>query len=167
MKPFRLWIYRLMTFWLPETRGFHFKVCLLRWAGAKIGSNVRIGSTAYFFGDGELVVGDDVWIGANSYICPAGSAKIEIGSHVDVGPQVMIITGSHKIDRLGAHIGGEGYTDTVRIGDGCWVGAGAKLLPGVSLSGKTVVAAGAVVAKGVYPTCVLLAGVPASVRKEY
>ena len=139
---------------------------LLRWAGAAIGKNVRINSSAVFGGNGELVVGDDVWIGARDIICPTAPARIVIGSHVDLGPEVMMLTGSHEIDLEGEHIGGKGMAASVSIGNGCWLGARAMILPGVTLADKTLVAAGAVVTKSVDVPSSLVAGVPAVVKKQ-
>ena len=63
MSSFRLWIYKLLTRWLPDSRCDGLKVALLRWAGVKIGSNVRIYSSASFVGIGDFEIGDDVHIG--------------------------------------------------------------------------------------------------------
>lgn len=164
LKPFRLWVYRLLVHNLPETRCFGLKVALLRWAGAQVGRNVRINSSAVFSGDGSLTIGDDVWIGAGDFICPTGNAEIAIDSCCDLGPQVMIITGTHEIDPKGDHVGGKGYSRSVKICNGCWLGARALILPGVVLSQKTVVAAGAVVTKTMDSERCVLAGVPAIIK---
>lgn len=167
MNSFRLYLYSQIVRWLPETRFFGLKVKLLRWCGATIGENVRINSSAQFSGDGSLIIGDDVWIGPECFISPVGSAIIQLGSHIDIAPQVMILTGSHKIEPLGEHIGGEGYSASVVVDDGCWLGARSMLLPGVTLPKKTIVAAGAVVTKSIDDERSLLAGVPAKVVKLY
>lgn len=167
MKPFRLYFYSQIVRWLPETRFFGLKIKLLRWCGAKIGESVRINSSVQFSGDGSLIIGDDVWIGPGCFISPVGSAIIQLGSHIDIAPQVMILTGSHKIDLQGDHIGGEGYSASVMVGDGCWLGSRSMLLPGVTLPKKTIVAAGAVVTKSIEDEMSLLAGVPAKVVKQY
>lgn len=167
MKPCRLWLYSVVCRALPETRFFRLKVALLRWCGAKIGRNVRINSTAVFAGVGRLEIGDDVWIGSGCRISPVGGVAVRIGSCCDLGPEVMILTGSHEIDTMGLHIGGRGTASSVTIEDGCWVGARALILPGVSLAEKTIVAAGAVVVKGAYDAKTLLAGVPARCCKRY
>lgn len=167
MKSFRLWIYRLLTWWLPETRCFGWKAFLLRWAGATVGKNVRINSSAVFGGNGELVVGDDVWIGARDVICPTAPARIVIGSHVDLGPEVMMLTGSHEIDLVGEHVGGNGTAASVFVGNGCWLGARVMILPGVTLAEKTLVAAGAVVTKNVDAPYSFVAGIPAVVKKSF
>ena len=167
MKSFRLWIYRWLTCWLPETRCFGWKCLLLLWAGAKIGKGVRINSSVVFIGTGNLSIGDDVWIGAGCRISPVGQAKITIGSHCDLGPEVMILTGSHEVDPVGLHIGGNGTASSVTVGDGCWLGARTIILPGVTLAEKTLVAAGAVVTKSAELPKTLLAGVPAKCCKQY
>jgi acetyltransferase-like isoleucine patch superfamily enzyme len=155
-----------MTWWLPETRFFGWKRVLLHWAGATIGKNVRINSSAVFSGNGDLSIGEDVWIGACSVIMPVAPARVAIGSHVDIGPGVMILTGSHEIDPDGLHIGGPGKAVSVTVEDGCWLGARATILPGATLAEKTLVAAGAVVTNSVGEPCSLVAGVPAVVKEQ-
>ncbi len=51
------------------------------------------------------------------------------------------------------------------IKKGAWIGAGAILLPGVTIGEYSLVAAGAVVTKDVLPYT-MVAGVPAKVIKE-
>lgn len=70
-----LWLYKLLTCWLPESRGFGWKNFLLRLAGAKIGKNVRIYTSVRIIGTGSLAIGDDVHIGPGvliSLAAPAG-----------------------------------------------------------------------------------------------
>lgn len=165
MKPFRLWIFKLLTAWLPESRGFGVKNALLRWAGAKVGRNVRIYSSVKIVGTGTLEIGDDVHIGSDVFLSIVTPAGIMIGSHVDIGPGAMILTGSHRIDPVGEHIAGEGTATAVSIADGCWLGARSVVLPGVVLAKKTLVAAGAVVTKSVAIPQQLVAGVPAVVKR--
>lgn len=167
MKPFRLWLYGLVVRLLPETRAFALKVALLRWCGATVGRNVRINSSAVFLGTGRLTLGDDVWIGPGGFLSPVGDAEIRIGSHVDLGPQVMILTGSHRIEPEGDHIAGVGTAASVTVGDGCWLGARSTILPGVSLAEKTLVAAGAVLSASVMESKTLVAGVPARRKKAF
>lgn len=156
-----------MTCWLPESRFFGLKASMLRWCGAMVGKNVRIASSAVIAGDGVLEIGDDVWIGAGDRISPTGTASVKIGSHIDFGPEVMILTGSHEIDPDGEHIGGKGISRDVVISDGCWLGARAVILPGVRLAERIMVAAGSVVTKPCETPKSLLAGVPAAVKKSY
>ncbi len=167
MKTYKLWIYIIICRLLPETRFFGLKVALLRWCGAKIGANVRISSSARFFGGGELEIGDDVWIGTDNVIHPVSRAKVKIGNCCDLGPGVMILTGSHEIDPEGEHIAGEGTHADVEIGDGCWLGARSLILPGVKLGKKTIVAAGTVMDRPALETRCMYAGVPGRMKKRY
>lgn len=160
-------MYRLIVRLLPETRCFAFKVGLLRWCGAIVGDGVRVCSSAIIVGNSKLVIGDDVWIGAGAFLSATGSATVEIGSHVDIAPRVMILTGSHEIDPQGAHIAGRGTSASVRVGSGSWLGAACVVLPGVELPEKTLVAAGSVVTRSITGANQLVAGSPAVVKKEY
>lgn len=162
-----LLMYRLLTAWLPESRGFGWKNFLLRLAGVRIGRNVRIYSSARIIGTGPLEIGDDVHIGPEVMIYTNGAAKVAIGSHVDIAPRVTILTGSHKIDPAGEHTAGAGTGMNVVIADGSWIGANATVLGGVVLHEKTVVAAGAVVCTGVERGHCLLAGVPSVMKQTY
>jgi maltose O-acetyltransferase len=51
------------------------------------------------------------------------------------------------------------------INDGCWIGAGSRILGGVNIGPGAVVAAGSIVTCDV-PANVLVAGVPARVKKN-
>lgn len=167
MSTVRLWLYSLVCRWMPETRLFGFKVRMLRWCGAKVGKNVRINSSAKFLGNGELTIGDDVWIGTGCRIMPTGNARIVIGSHCDLAPEVMIITGSHEIDVNGDHIGGKGTAANVEVGDGCWLGARSTVLPGVTIAKKNILAAGSVMITSSEIEKSLWAGAPAKMKKHY
>lgn len=165
MKPGLLWLYKVMTFWLPESRGFGWKRFWLRLAGARIGENVRIYTSASFYGNGILSVGDDVHIGSGVKIMSTAPACVRIGSCVDIGPDVLLVTGAHEIDLAGSHLAGHGTSKSIKIGDGCWLGARSLVLGGVELCEKTLVAAGAVVRHSVLSPKSLVAGVPAATKK--
>ena len=167
MNPIRLWFYFLAVHFLPETRFFGLKVRLLRWCGATIGKNVRIASSARFLGNGRLFIDDDVWIGSGCFISPINTAEIRIGEHVDIAPQVMLITGSHEIDAEGCHMAGKGYSKSIKIGDGCWLGARSIVLPGVSIAPKTILASGSIMTDSNDDEKCLWAGVPARKKKQY
>ncbi len=149
MNPKKAIIVRGIMRCLPETSFFALKRALWRWAGAKIGSNVRICSSAFILGTGELEISDDTWIGHQVFI-ETGS-KVTIGSCVDVGPRVYIGTGSHRIDTVGEHTAGEGMSKPVSIGNGVWLGANVTILPGVEIGQKVVVGAGSGGTRNVEP----------------
>ena len=164
MKPVINYINSLLFPVLPETSCFALKRGLLRLAGAKIGKNVRICSSVHIMGCGELVIGNDVWIGHEVFI--STTSRIEIGSYVDIAPMVYLGTGTHRIDTDGLHSAGEGISRNIKIEDGAWICVRSTLLPGVVIGKNSVVAAGAVVTKDVFPYC-CVAGIPANVIKIY
>lgn len=47
--------------------------------GGTVGKNMRINSSAVFGGNVELVISDDVWVGAKDVIYPTVLACIVIG----------------------------------------------------------------------------------------
>jgi len=100
----------------------------------------------------KISFGHDVLISHKAFIQGAGG--ITFGSQVMVGPNVMFITTTHdKVNRASK-------TAPIEIEDGVWIGAGALILPGVTLGEGSVIGAGAVVTRNV-ARGTLVAGVPA------
>ena len=138
----RTWLYRLGGVAIGRGTSFYGPVAL--WAGEPrfperltVGSNCRINSPLY----AEL------------------DAPIRIGDSVAIGWDVRFVTSNHEVggpdDRAGANIAAP-----ISIEDGCWIGAGAILLPGVTIGRGSIVAAGSVVAASCGPGT-LIAGNPA------
>ena len=148
---------------LPETRCFALKRSMLRWAGAKVGRNVRVCSSVMIVGAGGLEIGDNTWIGHRCLI--SASSSVRIGKNVDIAPNVFIGNGTHGITPDRDRIADVECSRDVEVGDGCWLCAGSMVLPGVSLGAKCVVAAGSVVTRSFGPMK-LLAGVPACIKRE-
>lgn len=157
----KLFFFRLICWLLPETRCFALKRQLLRWCGAHVGDNVCIVSGAEFAGNGNLSIGNDVFIGAGSRFVAVAPAGIELGDCIDIAPRVMILTGTHEVDSVGARVAGKGVAKDVKIGSGCWLCAGSMILPGVEIAPRTLVAAGAVVTRSVARSNTKIGGVPA------
>ncbi len=112
----------------------------------------------------ELVVGKGTWIGQGAFLHAAGG--IEIGQEVGIGPKVSILTSTHKeAGRDQPIMRGALQFARVRLLDGCDIGIGAILLPGVTIGQGAQVGAGAVVTRDVPPYAVV-AGNPARVLRE-
>lgn len=159
MKSNRLFVVHLLMAVMPLTRCFAFKRVLLRWAGATIGMNVRIVSSARFYLTGSLSIGDDTWIG-HEVLIVGGDANVAIGSRVDIAPRVSLVTGSHELFTVEGRAAGKGYSSPIIIEDGAWIGASSSILGGVTVRQCGVVAAGALVNRDVQASCVY-GGVPA------
>lgn len=131
---------------------------------------------------GKIVLGPSCWIERGSVLW-AFDGRIELGQNVFLGPQVVIyghggvtiggdtlvsmhcriLSSNHGIPPSGTPI--RTQPDVLlptRIGRGCWIGAGATILGGVTLGDGCVVGAGAVVTRDVPPHAIVT-GVPARV----
>lgn len=108
-----------------------------------------------------MVVPEEVAAGEGCYINEGAflDRHVTLGANVYIGPRAMLITASHAVG--GASLrAAAGAPDPVLVGDGCWIGAGAIVLPGVVVGAGCVIAAGAVVTRSCDPNG-LYAGVPA------
>lgn len=83
----------------------------------------------------------------------------QIPGDVLIGPGANLLTGNHPLDPSRRK---ELICRPIHVSQDAWIGAGATILPGVSIGRHAVVAAGAVVTKSVADNT-LVAGVPAKV----
>ena len=147
---------------------------------------VRLSHNVQIFCEGEIVLGENVVIAENNVLCASGrieigegteiyqanmltaneNSSLKVGKNCQVAHMISMKTSYHQIAPNGLCIAGEPRFSDIEIGNGCWICAGAIILPGVKVGEKSVVAAGAVVTKDVAPFS-LVAGVPAEVKKTY
>lgn len=164
MNSIKLFLTNRLTSCLPDTSFFALKRMLYKWAGATVGRNVRICSSATILGSDALTIGDNVWIGHQSLI--VCSAPVTIGSNVNIAPRVYIGTGTHEINPDGLSVAGKGKSLPIRIGSGAWLCANSQILAGVSVGDCSIVAMGGVVLKDV-PSHEVWGGVPAKMIRKY
>ena len=130
----------------------------------ELGSGVFIGSQSFIQGrfDGRCVIGDNVWIGPQSYF---DARDLVIEEYVGWGPGAKVLGSTHTAEPIDIPII---QTDLeikpVKIGAWSDIGTNAVVLPGVTLGKGCLVGAGAVVTKDVPPFSVV-AGVPATFIK--
>lgn len=130
-----------------------------RCVGVKLGSGSTLHTGVRVYDPRNISVGDGSIIGYGVFI--DGRDKVRIGNHTDIASEVMIYSSEHDIHASDfAPISAE-----VKIGDYVFIGPRAIILPGVKISDRAVVAAGAVVTKDVEPGAIV-GGVPAKVIGE-
>jgi acetyltransferase-like isoleucine patch superfamily enzyme len=105
-----------------------------------LGKNVGINRGVYLLGEYSIVIGHNVVLSANAML-------------LDSGLDILQFADSFPVP----HIEGE-----IVIEDYVWIGAGAIILPNVTIGERSIVGAGAVVTKDV-PPYVIVAGNPARV----
>lgn len=91
-------------------------------------------------------------------------ARVTIGDHVQIGPNVQFLTPTHPLEPDARRSGIEA-AEPITVGDNAWLGGGVILLPGVTVGANTVVGAGSVVTKSL-PAGVLAVGNPARVIRN-
>jgi acetyltransferase-like isoleucine patch superfamily enzyme len=120
----------------------------------------------FFVHTDRLSVGKNLGVNSGTYINAVGT--IVMGDFVLIGSNVTISSGKHPIDGIVPHV----YERPVEplpilIEDGVWIGAGAVIMPGVTLRKGTVVGANSVVTRSTEEYSVVV-GVPArKIRSRY
>ncbi|MEE1031420.1 MAG: sugar O-acetyltransferase [Ruminococcus sp.] len=101
---------------------------------------------------------------ANFNLTLVDDTHIYVGDNTMFGPNVIVATGGHPVlAELRAQ--GYQYNAPVHIGKNCWIGAGAIIVPGVTIGDNTVIGAGSVVTKDI-PANVVAVGNPCKVLRE-
>lgn len=152
----RLWGRRVVT--LPALLGMAWRIARLRRQGARIGAAVALSPCTLDGSPTHLSVGSGASIGR---VFIQLHAAVEIGECVAINDGARLLTGSHAVDDAAWSL----VTRPIRIGDHAWIATGAIILPGVTISARAVVGAGAVVAKDV-PEGAVVAGNPAVVVRQ-
>ena len=106
-------------------------------------------------------INSEVYINARSGVC--------IGDDVTLSHGAKIISTGYDIDHWMSSGEKIHTTNTpITIGNNCWIGANAIILPGVEITGEyVIIGAGAVVTKSITESNVLVAGNPANIVKHY
>lgn len=137
------------------------RFALLRSLAASCGELVDVREDVFLAGYGALHIGDRVSIHPFAYIDATGG--LVIGNDVSIAHAVTIMTTEHCFDNFEMPIRDQPVTPgPVSVGNNVWIGAGARILAGVTLGSGSIVAAGAVVTNDVEPNSIV-AGVPARV----
>lgn len=101
---------------------------------------------------------------ANYHLTCVDDTHIYIGDYTMFGPNVTIATARHPIlPALREQV--YQYNMPVHIGRNCWIGAGAIIIPGITIGDNTVIGAGSVVTKDI-PANVVAVGNPCRVIRE-
>lgn len=148
---------KLRSLFIPDgPDGDAARGALLRPFLRSAGRNFKVASQAFIFNPNGLSVGDNVYIGFNTYL---GQGDVTLEDEVLIGNFVSI-TASNHLMKDGSYRFGGFEPRPIRIGKGSWIAAHASILAGVTIGRSCLVAAGSVVTRSV-PDHTTVAGVPA------
>lgn len=94
----------------------------------------------------NIRLGTDVFLNFNCVILDV--VQVTIGDRTQIGPGVQILTADHPRDPV-LRASGLEFGRPVHIGRNVWIGAGAIILPGVSIGDDAIVGAGSVVTRDI------------------
>lgn len=152
-----------------EGRKATFYRWILKFKSLRLNYNILISKSSKIVNGTQIDDGTCI----NGKIVIKGRSNCYIGKYCAIGDGVRIITSNHRRDSLilqyalVKRLGWKAETDKkgdVRIGHNVWIGDRVIILPGVSISNNSIIAAGSIVSKDV-PEFAVVAGVPAKVIK--
>lgn len=114
------------------------------------------------YGKGVLKVGKG---SSCNYKCffDLGS-DITIGENCNISYQVTFVNSSHEVGSSEKRAKG-GFAKSITVGNGCWIGANATIMPSVTIGDGCIIGTGAIVTKNCEPNG-LYVGIPAKRIKE-
>lgn len=128
--------------------------------GQEVDCTVRMFPPFYTAFGKMTSVGKDVFVNFGCTFLDQGGITIEDG--VFMGPGVKVITEAHPEKPELRH---NLLVEPIVIRRNAWIGAGAIILPGVTVGENSIVGAGAIVTKDV-PDNTVVAGTPARIMRE-
>ena len=136
---------------------------LLKKLFAEIGENCYIEPPLHAnWGGKHCHFGKGVY--ANFNLTLVDDTHIYVGDYTLFGPNVVVATAGHPIDPELREKTYQ-YNFPVHIGRNCWIGAGAVIVPGITIGDNVVIGAGSVVTKDI-PSNVVAVGNPCRVLRE-
>ena len=163
----------------------HIRQMLLRAMCQSVGNGLQVGPDVVWKHPETMVIGEGVFIGAQTMIQGRFDGSCIIGSHVWIGPHAYFDARDLILEDYvgwgpGAKVLGSSHTGQpidlpiiatslsikqVVIGYGADIGTNATILPGVRIGAHAMIGAGAVVTEDV-PDYAVAAGVPAKVIRS-
>lgn len=167
-KSIKFVFYSLFTLILNTIFLFPFRSILLKLAGSQIGKDTILHSVHFFnhyqHGFKNLIVGKECFIGDD--VSLDLSDQIILEDQVTLSNRVLILTHTnvgYKNHPLQKYF--PKFTKKILIKKGSFIGAGAIILPGITIGKCVVIGAGAVVTKNI-SDWVIAVGSPAHVVKR-
>lgn len=168
MQKFKLIIYYILISKLPNSRFGNIFRKIRIWYVCDILKIMQKDDGNFFeenvyIGNGKnITIGKHCHINENVFIQGA-----TIGNFVMIAPNVAILNGTHKFDRVDVPMIMQGEEKELNpiIEDDVWIGRNAAVMPNIRIGRGSIIGAGAVVTKDVEPFSIM-GGVPAKLIKK-
>jgi acetyltransferase-like isoleucine patch superfamily enzyme len=144
--------------------GFGLRYILTKRLAQSCGDNVAVYEAVFLLNIQNICFGNHITVHPFSYLDAEGG--ISIGNDVSIAHNVSIISFEHDYRDLETPINSTPLLlKKVVIEDNVWVGAGVRILGGVTIGTGSAIGAGAVVTRNIPPMSIAV-GVPARVIKS-
>lgn len=154
----RLWEFNMTRPTELEKRGEMLKEMF-----AEIGEGCYIEPPLHTnFGGKHVHFGNYVY--ANFNLTLVDDTHIYVGDATMFGPNVVVATAGHPV-LPELRVQGYQYNAPIHIGKNCWIGAGALIMPGITIGDNVVVGAGSVVTRDL-PSNVVAVGNPCRILRK-
>lgn len=121
------------------------------------------GEGTLMYGDGEIIIEKNSYIGRFSLLQVSGEASISIGENCSIGPFFKAWTHSSEVDadfnfkdQIKPRVG------SIIIKDAVWIGANVLISPGIIIGSNAIIGTNSVVTKDV-PDYAIVGGIPAKI----
>lgn len=144
--------------------GIGLRYVFLKNAAKEIGNNVSIHSGCYIISPENLIIGNNVSIHPMCYISCTGG--VEIGNNVSIAHSSTLLSTTHTYENHDLPIKyNPVLTKPLIIENDVWIGCGVRVIAGITIQRRSIIAANAVITKNVKPQQII-AGVPGKIIKN-
>jgi putative colanic acid biosynthesis acetyltransferase WcaF len=155
-----LWLFvEALVLLNPVVTPYGLKRWVLRRFGAKVGRGVVIKPGVHVKYPWHLEIGDQAWIGERAWI--DNFVSVRIGANAVVSQGAYLCSGNHDWSDPGMGL----VVKPIEVDDGAWVGAFARIAPGVTVGREAVLTLGSVLVKDAQPRGIY-AGNPAVLLRQ-
>jgi putative colanic acid biosynthesis acetyltransferase WcaF len=129
----------------PLVTSYALKRAVLRLFGARVGRNVIVKPNVHVKCPWHLMIGDNAWIGERCWI--DNFVTVHVGANACISQGACLCTGNHDWSDPGMGR----VVQPIVVEDGAWVGAFARIAPGVVVGREAVVTLGSVLVEDAAP----------------
>lgn len=137
-------------------KGFQMKKC---------GKNLKISKNVRILNINNMSLGNNVYIGYGTWI--NAEFGVQIGDNTMLGPYNVIASGNHTFDNESLSFYGESEGHEIKIGNGCWLGAGSIITAKARIGDFCLIGAKSIITKKIHNSSKVIGCNTIIKEKEY